>query len=280
MALCSDAVLRDGDVVGDPTEGALVVLAEKGGIDVAALRRQRPAPAGDPVRLRLQVHGDLPRWTDDDGRRRGPVLRQGRPGCAGRRAPTATWAGADPSPFDDAAQDRYEPRRTRSWPSRACGCWPSARRTSPPRTSDAGRRPEGPARPAGPGRPRRASSTRRARRRATAIAGVPRRRHPGADDHRRPRRDGRAPSPASSGIPGAGGHRRRPRRDRRRRRARPPARRHRRGRPGVARAQAPHRARAAGPRRRGRDDRRRGQRRTRAAQGRHRRRDGGRPARR
>jgi Ca2+-transporting ATPase len=33
MALCTDAVLRDGEVVGDPTEGALVVLADKGGID-------------------------------------------------------------------------------------------------------------------------------------------------------------------------------------------------------------------------------------------------------
>ena len=34
MALASDAVVRDGELVGDPTEGALVVLAAKGGIDV------------------------------------------------------------------------------------------------------------------------------------------------------------------------------------------------------------------------------------------------------
>ena len=34
MALCADAVVKDGELVGDPTEGALVVLAEKGGIDV------------------------------------------------------------------------------------------------------------------------------------------------------------------------------------------------------------------------------------------------------
>ncbi len=33
MALCADAVVKDGELVGDPTEGALVVLAEKGGLD-------------------------------------------------------------------------------------------------------------------------------------------------------------------------------------------------------------------------------------------------------
>ncbi|MFN8103485.1 MAG: HAD-IC family P-type ATPase [Acidimicrobiia bacterium] len=42
IALCSDAVVRDGDLVGEPTDGALVTLAEKGGVDVEALRRSRP----------------------------------------------------------------------------------------------------------------------------------------------------------------------------------------------------------------------------------------------
>jgi Ca2+-transporting ATPase len=46
LALCGDAVVTaDGDraqLIGDPTEGALVVLAAKGGIDVAALRAAHP----------------------------------------------------------------------------------------------------------------------------------------------------------------------------------------------------------------------------------------------
>ena len=39
MALANDAVVRDGAIVGDPTEAALVVLAAKGGIDVDETRR-------------------------------------------------------------------------------------------------------------------------------------------------------------------------------------------------------------------------------------------------
>jgi Ca2+-transporting ATPase len=45
MALASDAVTHDGEMIGDPTEGALVVLAEKGGIGVEATREQYPRVA-------------------------------------------------------------------------------------------------------------------------------------------------------------------------------------------------------------------------------------------
>ncbi len=42
MALANDAVIRDGACIGDPTEGALVVLAAKGGLDVDETRRTFP----------------------------------------------------------------------------------------------------------------------------------------------------------------------------------------------------------------------------------------------
>jgi Ca2+-transporting ATPase len=42
MALANDAAVRDGEIVGDPTEAALVVLAAKGGIDVGETRRVYP----------------------------------------------------------------------------------------------------------------------------------------------------------------------------------------------------------------------------------------------
>jgi P-type Ca2+ transporter type 2C len=42
MALANDAAVHDGEIVGDPTEAALVVLAAKGGIDVDETRRVYP----------------------------------------------------------------------------------------------------------------------------------------------------------------------------------------------------------------------------------------------
>ncbi|MFL5926982.1 MAG: cation-translocating P-type ATPase, partial [Gaiellaceae bacterium] len=42
MALANDAAVRDGEIVGDPTEAALVVLAAKGGLDVDEARRIYP----------------------------------------------------------------------------------------------------------------------------------------------------------------------------------------------------------------------------------------------
>jgi Ca2+-transporting ATPase len=48
MALCADAVVADGEVVGDPTELALVVLAEKGGMMVRATRKEYPRIAEVP----------------------------------------------------------------------------------------------------------------------------------------------------------------------------------------------------------------------------------------
>ena len=48
MALANDAAVRDGEIVGDPTEAALVVLAAKGGLDVDETRRVHPRIAEVP----------------------------------------------------------------------------------------------------------------------------------------------------------------------------------------------------------------------------------------
>ncbi len=48
MALCADATLDNGTLIGDPTEGALIVLAEKGGISVDGAREMYPRVAEVP----------------------------------------------------------------------------------------------------------------------------------------------------------------------------------------------------------------------------------------
>ncbi|WAP50381.1 HAD-IC family P-type ATPase [Arthrobacter sp. ATA002] len=48
FALCNDASVRGGVLTGDPTEGALVVLAEKGGIDAEGARASYPRVAEVP----------------------------------------------------------------------------------------------------------------------------------------------------------------------------------------------------------------------------------------
>jgi len=42
MALCTDSCVNDGQLIGDPTEGALWVLAQKGGVDPETEQAHRP----------------------------------------------------------------------------------------------------------------------------------------------------------------------------------------------------------------------------------------------
>ncbi|MCD9624126.1 cation-translocating P-type ATPase [Rhabdothermincola salaria] len=70
-ALCADAVVRtDGDgepeVVGDPTEVALVVVAAKAGIDVDALREARPRLGEVPFDSATKFMATFHRAEDDD----------------------------------------------------------------------------------------------------------------------------------------------------------------------------------------------------------------------
>jgi Ca2+-transporting ATPase len=67
MALASDAVAKDGALVGDPTEGALVVLAAKGGIDATSTRQEYPRIATLPFDAAYKLMATFHRMTDETG---------------------------------------------------------------------------------------------------------------------------------------------------------------------------------------------------------------------
>jgi P-type Ca2+ transporter type 2C len=68
MALCADAEIRAGGLVGDPTEGALVVLAAKGGVDPTLARERYPRAATLPFDAAYKFMATFHRMQDASGR--------------------------------------------------------------------------------------------------------------------------------------------------------------------------------------------------------------------
>ena len=71
MALANDAVIRDGACIGDPTEGALVVLAAKGGLDVLETRGVYPRLAEVPFDAEYKLMATFHEMTSDGA----PIVR-------------------------------------------------------------------------------------------------------------------------------------------------------------------------------------------------------------
>jgi P-type Ca2+ transporter type 2C len=70
--VASDAKLVDGKVVGDPTEGALLVLGHKAGLDIDATREQLPRLATLPFDPAYKLMATFHKAADTTGR---PVVR-------------------------------------------------------------------------------------------------------------------------------------------------------------------------------------------------------------
>ena len=89
MALCADAVAKDGGLVGDPTEGALVVLAAKGGVDPVLTRERYPRIAEVPFDAAYKFMATFHKMTDADGREVIRCYVKGAPDQLLARATTA-----------------------------------------------------------------------------------------------------------------------------------------------------------------------------------------------
>ncbi len=72
MALCTDARLDGETLIGDPTEGALIVLAAKGGIDLEGAKKQYPRVAEVPFDSDYKFMATFHNMTNAKGK---PVVR-------------------------------------------------------------------------------------------------------------------------------------------------------------------------------------------------------------
>src|SRR5687768_9886733 len=72
MVLCADAVLDGESLIGDPTEGALIVLGAKGGLDISETRAALPRVAEVPFDSDYKFMATFHEMTGDGGQ---PVVR-------------------------------------------------------------------------------------------------------------------------------------------------------------------------------------------------------------
>ncbi len=106
MVLCSDAVVEDGQLVGDPTEGALVVLAQKGGIMVRGTRENFPRVAELPFDSAYKLMATFHNMVNADNV---PVVRcyvKGAPDVLIARSSKLFGQDGKIDPLDDTARQR------------------------------------------------------------------------------------------------------------------------------------------------------------------------------
>jgi len=107
MVLASDAVVSDGELIGDPTEGALVVLAAKGGIDTVSTRERYPRVAELPFDAAYKLMATFHRMKDGSGQEVVRCYVKGAPDQLLARAATVADADHGPVPADGRFRELY-----------------------------------------------------------------------------------------------------------------------------------------------------------------------------
>ena len=113
MVLASDAVLHGGELIGDPTEGALVVLAAKGGVDAVSTRQAYPRIAELPFDTAYKLMATFHRMTSETGREVVRCYVKGAPDQLLARAATVFDADAGPVPADGRFGELYQAENQR-----------------------------------------------------------------------------------------------------------------------------------------------------------------------
>ena len=101
MALCADARLDGEALIGDPTEGALIVLAAKGGIDLEGARQTYPRAAEVPFDADYKFMATFHKMQNEAGK---PVVRcfvKGAPDVLISRSSSYWLPGGEVQPITD-----------------------------------------------------------------------------------------------------------------------------------------------------------------------------------
>ena len=114
MVLAADAVVTDaGEMIGDPTEGALVVLAEKGGLDAESTRQEFPRIAELPFDTAYKLMATFHRMQDESGKDIVRAFVKGAPDqLLDRSTGTLDWNLA-PLELNDELRQRYNDENQR-----------------------------------------------------------------------------------------------------------------------------------------------------------------------
>jgi Ca2+-transporting ATPase len=107
FVVANDATLVDGKVVGDPTEGALLVLAFKAGIDVAGTRESMPRLATLPFDPTYKLMATFHKASDASGNEIVRCFVKGAAPAVLGRATTALSAGTS-VPWDSSLSEKAD----------------------------------------------------------------------------------------------------------------------------------------------------------------------------
>ena len=105
--VASDAKIQDGTVVGDPTEGALLVLAVKAGLSIDATRAKYPRLATLPFDPTYKLMATFNDATDASGKKVVRCFVKGAAPAVFDHA-TTTLSGTDAIPIDDALRQKAD----------------------------------------------------------------------------------------------------------------------------------------------------------------------------
>ncbi|MEI6450902.1 MAG: HAD-IC family P-type ATPase, partial [Actinomycetes bacterium] len=105
FVVASDARLEGDKVVGDPTEGALLVLAHKAGVNISGTREKYPRVATLPFDPTYKLMAAFCKATDSTGREVVRCFVKGAAPAVMQRA-TSAMSGGGAVPLDDGLKER------------------------------------------------------------------------------------------------------------------------------------------------------------------------------